>query len=584
MNIITHQFYINRSLSRRETQKVQSDIGLLPGVLQCALDTEGQTMEVTYDNELCSEEELQEILQTKSPFSLRILDVHIQTLVFLLLLYALIFILSDRLHLFAASQWVLYILAGLLGLMTPLYRLREAETTPHVMATHALFHDPRQMRHPGFILGRTLGYALIGFLLGTLGHVLRMTLPGLLAGVQVFLALYILVLGLYLLGVRGLKGLHQRIPAYKGHLEVKGRFTMGLKSVLIPMVSFQAMQLFVVGYASPATGALLMLILTLASLPLMIEDETLYRQGKGTLIRRVTVKLSVLVLMLGLLLLGRGLSSYGVRLSGVPGYPHLKGLIQPQEPSIRHGVALRQEERQFINIRITEDGFDPALIYAERGIPLTLRFYNYEDGLKEELYFTPPGTREILLDSITDITFHDPSEDITFYNYFSTKVGRIHVSENPHRSALSRGHHIRRFLEENFDRSTIFEKNRDVTGMIQMAQRLPQGQRQILDIVGKDQVIEPFLFVVEVGIPVRLHLALENFEFEDDELGIFRVEDGSHLADLPATGATETTVIFPRSGLYALVDHDHILAVFSVDADIQSLTPQDIHQRYFGDR
>lgn len=583
MNIITHQFYINRNLSKRETQKVQSDIGLLPGVLQCALDTEGKTMEVTYDNELCSEEELQEILQAKSPFALRILDVHIQTLVSLLLLYALIFILSNRFLIFSASQWVLYILAGLLGLMTPLYRLRETEATPHTMATHALFHDPRQMRHPGFLLGRTLGYTLVGFLLGTLGHVLRMTLPGLLAGVQVFLALYILVLGLYLLGVRSLKGLHQRIPAYRGPLEVKGRFTMGLKSVFIPMVSFQAMQLFVVGYASPTTGAILMLILTLASLALMIADETLYRQGKGKLIRRVTVKLSTLVLLLGVLLLGRGLSSYGVSLSGIPGYSHLKGLVQPQERSVRHGVALLQEERQFINIRITEGGFDPAIIYAQRGTPLTLRFYNDEDGRKEELFFSPPGTRKILLDNITDITIEDPGEDITFYNYFSTKVGRIHVSDNPKRSALSRARHIRRFLEENFDRTSIFEKNRNVTGMIQMAQRLPQGQRQVLDIVGKDQVIEPFLFVVEVGIPVRLSVTLQNFVFEDDALGIFRVEDGSHLADLPATGSADTTVIFPRSGLYALVDHDHILAVFSVDANIESLTPEDIRQRYFGD-
>lgn len=166
-------------------------------------------------------------------------------------------------------------------------------------------------------LGRVLSYTLIGGVVGALGSVL--TLSGSARGLFAIIAgLLTVLMGISLLGI--FPGINRFIPRLPpalrqkllGRNENRGPFWVGMLNGLMPCGPLQAMQLYALGTGSALTGAASMLFFSLGTLPAMFALGAV-----GTLLgkkftRGLTRVGAMLVVVMGIVLVQRGLSLGGL--------------------------------------------------------------------------------------------------------------------------------------------------------------------------------------------------------------------------------------------------------------------------------
>ena len=265
-------------------------------------------------------------------------------------------------------------------------------------------------------LGRVVSYTAIGGIVGAIGSVF--TLPGAARGLFAILAgLFTVGMGLSLLGAFPV--LHRILPRLPGSLRTRllgadgnrGPFFVGLLNGLMPCGPLQAMQLYALGTGSAMAGALSMLFFSLGTLPAMFALGTI-----GTLLgRRFRQGLmragALIVVVLGLILVQRGLSLGGLisgpMLAGTPsdgpvasatessatvgtdGFQLVSGEVSTgayPDVTVKQGVPVR------LNLHAdagTITGCNRTVVFPEYGIELDLRV---GDNIVE---FTPDRTGAI---------------------------------------------------------------------------------------------------------------------------------------------------------------------------------------------
>lgn len=167
-------------------------------------------------------------------------------------------------------------------------------------------------------LGRTISYTLIGGIVGALGA--SVPLPASFrAAIPVIAGLFMLAMALNMLGLfPWLWKLTPRMPrAFSGltaRFASAGPLVVGLFNGLMPCGPLQSMQLYALGTGSFAAGALSMLCFSLGTVPLMFALGALGSLMGGKVRSRMRYASAALVLVLGVVMIGRGVSlSGGVR-------------------------------------------------------------------------------------------------------------------------------------------------------------------------------------------------------------------------------------------------------------------------------
>lgn len=170
-------------------------------------------------------------------------------------------------------------------------------------------------------IGRVISYTLIGGIVGALGSVL--SLPGPARGlVSILAGIFMVIMGLNMLNLfPWLKKLNPRMPRLFGNKIYNGRgkygpFYIGLLNGLMPCGPLQAMQLYALGTGSFFAGAASMFMFGTGTVPLLFGfgalSSVMSKKFTGTLMKVS----SVLVMVLGVVMLGRGLSLSGIALPG----------------------------------------------------------------------------------------------------------------------------------------------------------------------------------------------------------------------------------------------------------------------------
>jgi sulfite exporter TauE/SafE/copper chaperone CopZ len=210
-------------------------------------------------------------------------------------------------------------------------------------------------------LGRVISYTVVGGIVGALGSAI--SLPGRAKGaVAAISGIFMLVMGLNMLDVfPALRKLNPRLPKFLGrsvydNSNTKGPLIVGMLNGLMPCGPLQAMQLYALGTGSFAAGALSMFLFSMGTVPLMFGFGALSSVLKGKFTHKMMKAGSVLVIVLGLVMLNRGLnlSGFGVTMaSAATGAGNIA--------TIENGV-------QTVSIDLESGRYSPIIV--QKGIPV----------------------------------------------------------------------------------------------------------------------------------------------------------------------------------------------------------------------
>lgn len=271
-------------------------------------------------------------------------------------------------------------------------------------------------------LGRVISYTVVGGIVGALGSVIA--LPGRAKGfIAVIAGIFMLIMGLNMLGTfLVLRKLTPRLPKFLGrtvynHSDKRGPLVVGMLNGLMPCGPLQAMQLYALGTGSFAAGALSMFLFSIGTVPLMFGFGALSSVLKEKYTHKMMKAGSILVIVLGLVMLNRGLnlSGFGVNMASAT---TSAGNIA----TIKNGV-------QTVSIDLEPGRYTPIVV--QKGIPVkwTIRVEKGDlNGCNNPLTIPQLGIQKKLVTGDNVIEFTPEEEgDIIYTCWMGMITSRIRV-------------------------------------------------------------------------------------------------------------------------------------------------------------
>lgn len=250
-----------------------------------------------------------------------------------------------------------------------------------------------------FLVGKLVSHVLLGASLGLLGSAAELGLRPR-AYLQIAAGLVMVVLALDLLGVRAVRGLVPTPPAAWSRLVRRsGRWgsglapgLLGLATVLIPCGVTLSMMFLAVASGSPVSGAAVMAVFVLGTVPLFAIIGYAARRSTGWLQGRLRVLAGAAVLVAGLLAVNTGLVLNGspFTVAGALRSATGSGSSAPAPPVGEDGV-------QRIVIEVHDTGYSPSSITAKAGVPteVTMRTDGTQ-GCTRALVMSALGVQKVL--------------------------------------------------------------------------------------------------------------------------------------------------------------------------------------------
>ncbi len=256
------------------------------------------------------------------------------------------------------------------------------------------------LQHVAYNGARIFSYTAVGAALGLLGSVFTISL-GMRGAISILAGAFMVLLGLQMLNIfPALRKLRLHIGVRQPQNadlvgqsgSIRPALFLGLWGGLMPCGPLQAMELYAAGTGSALQGAIVMLVFGIGNLPVLMSfglvTSHLLSAGRHFELKQRLLKVSaIVVIVLGLIMLNRGLALNGIQF----GLPILGG--SPFASSDSGGV-------QKLNLTVDGDGYHPATLSAKRGVPLELWvFVKKRTGCNRELVLPNFGIDAMLPDS-----------------------------------------------------------------------------------------------------------------------------------------------------------------------------------------
>ncbi len=211
--------------------------------------------------------------------------------------------------------------------------------------------------------GRVTAYTAVGGMVGALGS--AVSFSGAAKGIVAIISgVFMLLMGLNMLDViPGLRKLKLSLPKFlgtkiSGGLTQKGPFYVGLLNGLMPCGPLQAMQLYALGTGSPLAGAISMFLFSLGTVPLMFGLGAISSLLSGKFTRSMLKASAVLVMLLGLIMLSRGLTLSGTDLFQ----------FTEKNVAIASNIATIKDGVQVVSTRLDAGRYTPIIV--QKAIPV----------------------------------------------------------------------------------------------------------------------------------------------------------------------------------------------------------------------
>lgn len=213
--------------------------------------------------------------------------------------------------------------------------------------------------------GRVISYTILGGIVGALGSVVSFS--GTAKGVIAILSgVFMVIMGLNMLNIfPWLRKLNPRMPKIFGNKIHQnggkyGPFYVGLLNGLMPCGPLQAMQIYALGTGSAFAGALSMLFFSLGTLPLMFGLGALSSLLSGKFTHKMMKVSAVLVMILGIIMLNRGLNLSGFNIGGA--------VFASSAAAASGNVAQVSGNIQTVTTKLQSNSYTPFIV--QKGIPV----------------------------------------------------------------------------------------------------------------------------------------------------------------------------------------------------------------------
>ena len=231
--------------------------------------------------------------------------------------------------------------------------------------------------HMSYGFGKTLSYAIIGAFFGFIGSLITFTpfmrgLAALLAGV------FLIMFGLNMLDLfTWFRRFRLKTPGFVGR--ITGRYSSSplviglLNGLMIACGPLQAVYIFAAASGSPYYGALYLAVFGLGTLPVLLGFGVLTSILSSQLTSRIVRYSGVLVILLGLIMLNRGIALAGL------GYDVNTLLVSAQgvglnspviSDIVASGVSGVSSSYQEIHMNVTSYGWQPDTFVLRKGVPV----------------------------------------------------------------------------------------------------------------------------------------------------------------------------------------------------------------------
>lgn len=260
-------------------------------------------------------------------------------------------------------------------------------------------------------IGRVISYTVIGGIVGGLGAVI--TPSGQFKGiVAVGAGVFMVMMGLKMLNIFRLPPWLKLSMSGISYRKVDGSnpirpLIIGLFNGFMPCGPLQTMQLYALGTGSIAKGALSMFFFSLGTVPLLFLFAAIASVISGSLSRSMMKISAGLVIVLGIVMLNRGLALSGLALD-----------LSLLKNGLNETAEIRMEDgKQVVNLVVDSSGYTPDIPIVQVGVPvkMTLDVGNI-NGCNNPIIIPEYG---IEIDLKTD----DPVVEFT-----PTKEGSIRIS------------------------------------------------------------------------------------------------------------------------------------------------------------
>ncbi|PKM94276.1 MAG: heavy metal transporter [Firmicutes bacterium HGW-Firmicutes-1] len=218
---------------------------------------------------------------------------------------------------------------------------------------------------PSFMynLGRVVSYTIIGGIVGSIGSVVSFS--GMAQGLVAIIAgAFMVIMGLNMLNIfPWLRKFNPRMPKVFGKLihenkSKHGPFYVGLLNGFMPCGPLQAMQLYALGTGSFVAGAASMFFFSIGTVPLMFGFGAISSFFSQKFTKDMMKVSGALVIALGIVMAGRGLS-----LSGINVMSFATGL---SDKSV--SIAKTEEGIQYITTTLESGKYTPIVV--QKGVPV----------------------------------------------------------------------------------------------------------------------------------------------------------------------------------------------------------------------
>jgi sulfite exporter TauE/SafE len=227
----------------------------------------------------------------------------------------------------------------------------------------------------GFLAGKLVSHALLGALLGAVGATVRLSVH-LSAAVQLLAGAAVIVFGLAQLGVPGFRRIVIEPPASMGTLVLRSARSraafapalLGLASILIPCGVTLSVEALALTSGSALAGAATMAVYVIGTSPLFALLGYAARKAATAWRGRLAVATGIALLAMGLITFNGGLEVAGSPLAA----SRLAASLTPAVSDTPAVVATVAGGHQTVTITATSDGYSPAAVHAQAGIPTTV--------------------------------------------------------------------------------------------------------------------------------------------------------------------------------------------------------------------
>jgi len=278
--------------------------------------------------------------------------------------------------------------------------------------------------------GRVLSYTVIGAILGGFGSFFGIN-PVFGGAMTILAGLFMILMGLSILAnFRISTFIKLRTPDFiakiifgnKNSAKPRGPFIVGLLNGLMPCAPLQAMQLYALTAGGVFAGAGAMFAYGIGTVPLMFGFGSLISFLSGMRIRQIVKISGAIVIILGLMMINRGLVNFGYEI-----------VITPSSNQAGTETELSDKDIQTVNMDVTYSGYQPNIIKIKKGVPV--RWVIHDKGISGctnaiNLYL-PNGIIKKELSSPETVIEFTPAEigEIKFSCWMKMVWGKFEVGD-----------------------------------------------------------------------------------------------------------------------------------------------------------